>query len=229
MLILGIDTASRKGSIALARSGQPLADVRLDEGGARARDLVARIDVLLRGAGLRTDSLDGIAMSIGPGSFMGVRIGMATGKGLAYSLGIGLLGMSTLEALARAVLPVAVSTEEPICPAMEAGRGEVYAALFQKEGAGVRRLDPDRSWDPTVLAGELPRGAIVAGDGSATLMKAAAGIGRTLRDAGEIPPLATTIAVWGTLTQRSGATYTPGVPSPNYVRPWDAEAARRKK
>ncbi len=229
MLILGIDTASRKGSIALARSGQPVADVRLDEGGARARDLVARIDVLLRGAGLRTDSLDGIAVSIGPGSFMGVRIGMATGKGLAYSLGIGLLGMSTLEALARAVLPIAVSMEEPICPAIEAGRGEVYAALFQKEGKGVRRLEPDRSWDPIVLAGELPPGAIVAGDGSATLMKAAAATGRTLRDAGEIPPLATTIAVWGTLTQRPGATYTPGVPGPNYVRPWDTEAARRKK
>ncbi len=229
MLILGIDTASRKGSIALARSGEPVADARLDEGGAHARDLVDRIDVLLRGSQVRTDALDGIAVSIGPGSFMGVRIGMATGKGLAYSLGIGLLGMSTLEALARAVLSVAATTDEPICPAIGAGRGEVYAALFQKEGEGVRRLEPDRSWDPIVLAGELPEGAMVAGDGSATLLKAAVGTGRTLRDAGEIPPLATSIAVWGTLTQRPGATYTPGVPGPNYVRPWDAEAARRKK
>ena len=229
MLILGIDTASRKGSIALARSGQPVADARLDEGGAHARDLVDRIDALLRGSQVRTDALDGIAVSIGPGSFMGVRIGMATGKGLAYSLGIGLLGMSTLEALARTVLSVAATTDKPICPAIGAGRGEVYAALFKKEGEGLRRLEPDRSWDPIALAGKLPEGAIVAGDGSATLLKAAAGTGRTLSDAGEIPPLATSIAVWGTLTQRPGATYTPGVPGPNYVRPWDAEAARRKK
>jgi len=229
MLILGIDTASRKGSIALARSGQPVADLRLNEGGAHARDLITCIDNLLRGAQLRINALNGVAVSIGPGSFMGVRIGMATGKGLAYSLGIGLLGMSTLEALARAALPVTVSTDEPICPAIEAGRGEVYAALFQKEGEGVRRLEPDRSWDPVALAGELPEGTIVAGNASATLLRAAAGTGRSLRRAGEIPPLATTIAVWGTLTQRPGATYTAGVPGPNYVRPWDAEAARRKK
>ncbi|MCZ6696800.1 MAG: tRNA (adenosine(37)-N6)-threonylcarbamoyltransferase complex dimerization subunit type 1 TsaB [Acidobacteria bacterium] len=229
MLVLAIDTASREGSIALARRGQAVAGVRLHERGAHARDLIARIDLMLRGAELRTDALEGIAVSIGPGSFTGVRIGMATGKGLAYTLGIGLLGMSTLEALARAVLPVAGSKEEPICPAIEAGRGEVYAALFQKDEGGVRRLDPDRSWDPGMLVGELPEGALVAGDGSATLMKAAAGTGRTLRDAGEIPPLATTIAIWGSLTLLPGATYTPGSPAPNYVRPSDAEAARRKK
>ncbi len=230
MLVLGIETATRQGSIALAREGEAFAIVPLLERGAHARDLIVRIDGLLREAGLESDALQGIAVSSGPGSFTGVRIGMATAQGLAYALRIGLAGISTLEALARSVLEAGEGERGTVCPAIDAGRGEVYAALFGAEHDEVRRLGPDRSRRPEDLAAELPEGALLAGDGSAAVLRAASEAGRSLRAAGPsgTGSLAGTIARWGSLTLPPGSAYRPGALRPNYVRPSDAEAARRK-
>src|SRR5437899_5736918 len=129
--VLGIDTATRPGSTALAYPGVVLAQTRLDERGRHARDLLAGVGTILAGAGVSPRDLSGIAVTVGPGSFTGVRIGMATAKGLAYSLNVGLDGLSTLEALARAVLGGGQETPQRLCAAIAAGRGEIYAALFR--------------------------------------------------------------------------------------------------
>ena len=226
MTILGIDTATRLASVALARGGEVAALAHLDGRSGHASDLLARVDEILTGAGLRPADLAGIAVTIGPGSFTGVRIGMATAKGLAYSLDVPLGGLSTLEALARAALPLAGDALR-LCAVIEAGKGEVYAALFRREGGGLRRETDDRSWRPCDLAREIPDGAILAGDAVATVRQAAGEDGRAMRGLESQPPLAGALALWGGTALLRGGAYDPGALRPNYVRPSDAKKARR--
>lgn len=228
MNVLGIDTATRGGSVALARPEGIVALRGLDERGRHAGDLLARIDGMLAETGLRPADLSGIAVTVGPGSFTGVRIGMATAKGLAYSLDVPLFGLSTLEALARAALLDRRDLPQRLCAAIEAGRGEVYAALFRLEAGELQRETEDRSWRPSVLVREVQRGTPVVGDAAATLVRAARESGLDLEVIDHPhPPLAGALALRACRTLRPGASYRPGELRPNYVRPSDPEAARR--
>lgn len=226
MIVLGIDTATRRASVALARGGKVAALVLLEGGSGRARDLLARLDEMLAGAGLRPADLEGIAVTVGPGSFTGVRIGMATAKGLAYSLDVPLAGLSTLECLARAALPLAGDAAR-LCAVLEAGKGEVYAAIFRREGSGLSRETEDRSFRPGDLLRETPAGTILVGDAVATVRLAAEERGATIRGIEPQPVLAGAVALWGGTSLGPGAGYAPGAVRPNYVRPSDAEKARR--
>jgi tRNA threonylcarbamoyladenosine biosynthesis protein TsaB len=229
MPILGLDTATARGSVALAESGRLLAEQALEERGAHARDLLSRVDALLHEAGIEPRRLTGIGVAVGPGSFTGVRIGMATAKGLAYSLQIALAGLSTLEAMARAAGGALQEPPGILCPVIAAGRGEVYAALFRvPAGGAVERLTPDRSWRPPDLASELPRVAVLVGDAGGTLAAAARSRGLEFRVLESCPPLAGAIALWAGEAIPPGAGFRAGEPRPNYVRPSDAEPARRR-
>ena len=226
MTILGIDTATRRASVALARDGEVASLVHLDGASGHARDLLARLDEMLTGAGLRPADLGGIAVTVGPGSFTGVRIGMATAKGLAYSLDVPLAGLSTLEGLARAALPLAGDAAR-LCAVLEAGKGEVYAACFRRERSGLMRETEDRSFKPADLARETPAGTILVGDAVATVRLAAGEKGAAIRGIEPHPALAGAVALWGGATLSRGGAYEPGTLSPNYVRPSDAKKARR--
>jgi len=228
MTVLGVDTASSGGSVALARPGEILAAVGLPERGAHARDLLVQIDALLGRSGLRPADLNGLAVTTGPGSFTGVRIGLATAKGLAYSLGIGLAGLSTLEGLARAALLSGGAADVPrLCAAIEAGRGEVYAALFRIADGEPARETADRSYRPADLLRSLPSKTRVVGDGSGALVRAAREAGQDIEVIERCPTLAGAVALWGCKTLRPGTPYLPGEARPNYVRPSDAEALKR--
>jgi len=227
MTVLGIDTATSRGSVALARQGEVLASGDLRERGAHARDLVQRIDRLLAGTGFGPGDLQGVVVTLGPGSFTGVRVGLSTAKGLAYALDIGLGGMSTLEALARAVLVQGAGAAVAVCAAIEAGRGEVYAALFRVDDGEPVRATEDRSYRPADLARILRPGTLVVGDGASTVDRAARDEGRDIEVIEAWPLLAGPLALWGCRTLAPGARYLPGQPRPNYVRPSDAEAPRR--
>jgi tRNA threonylcarbamoyladenosine biosynthesis protein TsaB len=225
--VLGIDTATVRGSVALAHRERVLASAALLERGAHATDLVQRIDRLLSECGLAPVNLEGIVVTLGPGSFTGVRVGLATAKGLAYALDIGLGGLSTLEALVRAALLQGTGTESILCAALEAGRGEVYAALFRVEGTEPVRETADRSYRPSDLARLLVPGTFVVGDAGSTVERAAREEGRDIRVIEPWPLLAGPLALWGCRTLAAGARYVPGQPQPNYVRPSYAEAPRR--
>lgn len=227
MTVLGIDTATRRGSVALARPGQVLATVVLVEHGAHARDLLPEIDRLLESCGVRPCDLHGIAVTLGPGSFTGVRVGLATAKGLAYSLGIGLVGVSTLEALALAAMAESGEAPSRLCSVLEAGRGEVYAALFRIDNGEPVRETADLSYRPADLLRDLPTGTAVVGDGSDALERAGRAAGRLIEVLDRASPLAGAVALQGSRTLRPGAPYRPGEPRPNYVRPSDAEAVHR--
>jgi len=113
MLILAFDTATDVATSALVVDGEVLG-----ERTSRAVTLLEDVDALVRQAGMRTQQLDGLAVGIGPGSFTGVRIGLATARGLALTLGIPVAGVSTLDALAAGA-PGAL-------PVIDARRREVF-------------------------------------------------------------------------------------------------------
>jgi tRNA threonylcarbamoyladenosine biosynthesis protein TsaB len=225
--ILGIDTATIRGSVALASGGRVRASVPLAERGAHARDLLVRIDRLLAESGTGPADLRGVVATLGPGSFTGVRVGLATAKGLAYALDIGLAGLSTLEALARAAVLEGGSVAPELCAAIEAGRGEVYAALFRVAGGEPVRVTADRSYRPDDLVPILSEGVRVVGDGSASIARAVRETGREILVLDPGPLLAGPLALWGERVLPPGSRYQPGQPRPNYVRPSDAEAPRR--
>jgi tRNA threonylcarbamoyladenosine biosynthesis protein TsaB len=167
-------------------------------------------------------------VAIGPGSFTGLRVGMATAKGLGYALHVGVTGLSTLEALARAAARDLAVPTDVLCAVMEAGRGEVYAALFRCDGDPPSRLCPDRSLRPGDLLTELPAGTRLAGDGAVTVRDSGAAAGLHLAILEPTPPLAPVLALHAAATVRAESGYEPGRLQPNYIRPSDAEAARRR-
>jgi tRNA threonylcarbamoyladenosine biosynthesis protein TsaB len=225
--VLGIDAASVSGSVALARPAGILKEVALAERGAHAHDLLGRIDDLLEHAGLRPDDLRGIAATLGPGSFTGVRVGLATGKGLAYALGIPLVGLSTLDALARATVVQGGEAAISLWAVVDAGRGEVYAALFRITDGEPVRETADRSVRPEDLVPSLSPGARIVGDAAEKVGRIATEAGKPMVVIAPCPLLAGPLALWGSRTLAPGASYEPGGPRPNYVRPSDAVARHR--
>ena len=141
MLILAFDMATSVVTSALVRDGEPLAE-RI----SRPRSVLEDIDVVLRKADVEPEQLDALAVGTGPGSFTGVRIGLATARALAFALGLQAAGVSTLDALA-AGSPGAV-------PVIDAKRGEV----FMTSDGEPRCLEP--------AALELAPGAVCVGDGA---------------------------------------------------------------
>jgi tRNA threonylcarbamoyladenosine biosynthesis protein TsaB len=221
---IGIDTATHGASVALLdRQGRPEMRV-LAERGAHARDLLGEIDQLLRAARVSPGELRGIGVAIGPGSFTGVRVGMATGKGLAMSLNIPLVGLSTLEAIARAAAMDSTSDVACLCAVLAAGRGEIYAARFEIGAGGVHRLTADGAWSPEVLLADLPAGTVLARDASDPREQEMAALEGFAHLAG--PPRAVAIAHWTAAVVVPGARYQFGTPIPNYIRPSDAQAGR---
>ena len=215
MVWLGIDTATRRGSVALAPA--PRLVRTLQPGGGHAPEILGVIESILVQAGLTSRDLAGIGVALGPGSFTGVRVGLSTAKGLGYALGIGVGGLSTLDLLARA------SGAPPgthLCAAIEAGRGEVYNARFLiLEEGGLERRSADTAGSPARLAEALPAGTTLVGDG-ADLVRSFA---PDRFQAVPVGPLAPVLAAWAEAALPVGTPYRPGGPFPNYIRPSDGE------
>ena len=121
---------------------------------------------MLKNADLTLTACDAVAVAVGPGSFTGIRIGVAAAKGLAFGAGIPVIGVSTLEAMAQNLRHM----DGLIVCAMDARRSQVYNAVFAAEGGQLTRLTPDRAIALSQLAEELqgdPRPKLVVGDGAA--------------------------------------------------------------
>jgi len=135
MRVLSIDTASRSNTVALAE-GDRLLGVQAWEGRDRSlREVVLKVDEVLRGAGLGLAEMDGFGTGIGPGSWTGVRVGLTVAKMFAYATGRPLCGVSSLETLAC----VGGRGTGLLCPVVEAGRGNVYAAFYRSGSGPVSR------------------------------------------------------------------------------------------
>jgi tRNA threonylcarbamoyladenosine biosynthesis protein TsaB len=148
-VVIGFDTATDDTAVAAVRDGQLLFAASVGPGDdgrpAHATRLLAEVEEAAGAAG-GWDSVVRIAVGVGPGSFTGLRIGVATAKALAQSLGIELVGVGTLAALARGAASGA--GERPLLAALDARRGELFAALYDAGGEEI--------WEPFVVApGEL--------------------------------------------------------------------------
>jgi tRNA threonylcarbamoyladenosine biosynthesis protein TsaB len=134
-LILAIETATPSCSVAITEGGQQggrvLAALTLCGTVTHSQRLLTRIGQLLEETAVTWSMLDGVAVSIGPGSFTGLRIGMATAKGLAFAGNRPLLGVSTLTSLASSC-----SSAKKICAALDARKKQVYAAFFRRSPSG---------------------------------------------------------------------------------------------
>lgn len=158
--VLAIETSGTIGSVALWE-GALVAEESFERGLVHGKALVPAIDVLLERAGWEKTSLGLIAVSQGPGSYTGVRVGVATAKALAYTLGCPIVGVPTLDALARNHPPASVM----LCPVVDARWEQVYTATYEWRGAELTRISGPRAVRPEDLARELPERAHLFGDG----------------------------------------------------------------
>ena len=151
MLTLALDTATRWGRFAVADADGVLAYRPLNVGGSYADALLAVIADTLAGAGRDRRDLAAVAVTCGPGSFTGVRIGVATAKALAWGLGCALYPVSTLAAMAAALLADHPAVDLAV-PALDARRGEIFSAVYRRDGGWVQDVaapaagTPDRWW-----------------------------------------------------------------------------------
>ena len=171
MLILALDSTAIAASVALCEDGRPLAAFHLDNGNTHSETLLPMVKAALDTTGKTVDDVDVFACSVGPGSFTGVRIGVATVKGLAFGKNKPAIGVSTLEALATNLLPF----NGLIVPVMNARRGQVYNAVFEAKGDTLLRLTEDRALSVSDLEAELAARATpfaLCGDGAEMTAKA---------------------------------------------------------
>ncbi|TNF41016.1 MAG: tRNA (adenosine(37)-N6)-threonylcarbamoyltransferase complex dimerization subunit type 1 TsaB [Cytophagales bacterium] len=138
--ILSIETATSVCSVAIHANGELISLAEVSEQGAHAQKLMPLIDQVLMESGMDYSELDAIAVSEGPGSYTGLRIGVSTAKGLAYGLDKPLIGINTLKALASAVL---AEEGEVVLPIMDARRMEIYYEAFDSSLNSLIPLDSE--------------------------------------------------------------------------------------
>jgi len=162
MKILAIETATLMGGVALTTQEGLQAEYRLNVQSTHSEQLMPSVDKVLKASNISLQEIDGFAVSIGPGSFTGLRIGISTVKGFAIVTGRPILPVSTLEALAYG-LPFST---HPICPLLDARKGEVYTALFQFKGTkNIQRLWDDQVMIPSVLLSRITQPTLFLGNG----------------------------------------------------------------
>ena len=166
MLTLALESSAKAASAALFEDDKMLALSMQNAGLTHSRTLLPMAEDLLRNLDKSVRDLDRVAVACGPGSFTGLRIGMAEAKGLCWALEIPAVGVSTLEAMAYGG-PNMDGTM--LCCAMDARRGQVYNALFRVEDGRPARLTPDRAISIQQLEDELiccEKPWVLLGDGA---------------------------------------------------------------
>lgn len=162
MKVLAIETSTYSGSIAVSEDDRVLGEYYLNMGPTHSERLVPAIDGLLGELGIGRKELGGVAVSLGPGSFTALRVGISTAKGLAYSLGIPVAGASSLEILAMN-LPY---SPFQVCALGDARKGELYAAFFRTDGGRVLRIRADAILQPAGLMEIIKEETIFIGEGA---------------------------------------------------------------
>ena len=165
MLILAFETSAKAGSVALLDDKKLLGESYSNTGLTHSQTLLAMAEELLRNCGKTPADVTAVAVAAGPGSFTGVRIGVAAAKGFAWAKELPCCGESTLEAMAWNF----GAWKGTVCCVMDARRSQVYNALFAAEGGTLTRLCDDRAISLAELDEELknlPKPVFLVGDGS---------------------------------------------------------------
>lgn len=157
---LAIDTSTDTASLALTKDGKVYAELTWHCGQNHSVQLLPRLANLLSQAGLSPESLSGIIVAKGPGSYNGLRVGISTAKGLAFSLEIPIVGISTLEVAAYQH----AETNLPICPIFQAGRGEIATASYQTRYNHWHKIGSEQITTLEALCSEITTRTIFCGE-----------------------------------------------------------------
>jgi tRNA threonylcarbamoyladenosine biosynthesis protein TsaB len=164
MKILAIDTSQKTVSVAVVVDDMLRADIFIHNGRHHSEILLPAVEQVFHLAGLQPDEIDFFAVTIGPGSFTGLRIGAATIKGLALSTGKPVVGISTLEVLA---LNAPLVGQQAICPMLDAQKNQIYTTLFRPDaGTVMKRITAEQAVDVDRWLKELKGNIFFLGDGA---------------------------------------------------------------
>lgn len=147
MKILGIETSTKMGSLVLVEDGSPVAGAEIDTRRKQSSRLIPVLDKLLRGAGWQIDELDGVGVGLGPGSFTGIRVGLAAGQGLAFGVSIPLVGIGSFPAMVRG----SSAPDGPVTVLMAGGPKRIYGGGYRKSGDNIEEIIPPK----VISSGEL--------------------------------------------------------------------------
>lgn len=222
--LLALETATQVTSVAVLRDGEVVAELHQPEARIHSERLLPAIDRVLAEAGIGVDEIEAFALSIGPGTFTGLRIGLATVKGLALGDPRPVAPVSTLAGLAAG----AAEGGEPVAALLDARRGEVYAGVY-RQPSFLEPIVAESVYRPEELAALLPRSCrVVVGEGAAeaarSLAAAAAGI-RLLPESRGVAR-ATVIGRLGLALLAAGRAVSADALLPRYLRRAEAEARR---
>jgi tRNA threonylcarbamoyladenosine biosynthesis protein TsaB len=229
MMVLALDSTARRNSCALLSDDTVLGAHTGDAARSSATQLPGDLERLLTDAGVGLGAIDLFAVAVGPGSFTGLRVGIATMQGLAFARGKALAGVSALDALARLAQPAARAAAGGgegvrIATWVDAWRGEVFAALYE----GNALIEPPSVEPPERLVaryGAAPTYFIGDGVVSFTTLIQARCAGSVIAS-DPAPPLAVTIGQLASAAARDGHTPGPDEIRPLYVRRPDVELTR---
>lgn len=193
-MYLAIDTSTDNASLVIVRESQVLAEITWYCQQNHSVELMPSINRLLEQAGASLKSLSGVIVARGPGSFNGLRVGVSTAKGLAFSLGVPLAGISTLETTAYQY----AETGFPVCPILNAGRGEIAAAIYQKKGNQWRQITAEHIATVDNLCPQITRKTIFCGEAMPSVLEQIKG---KLGKKAIIPPIASRLRRAGFLAE----------------------------
>lgn len=230
MRILAVETSTMSGGVAVMDSAAgPVAEARLSVRAAHSERLMTGVDYVLSRSGLRVEDMDALAVAVGPGSFTGLRIGLAAVKGLAFATGLPVAAVPTLEAFAMCFF----MTRHPVCTMLDARKKEVYAACFEYGAGGIIRIVPEVA----VRAGEMARmlsgrGPVVfAGQGAEIYrsdIEGALGEDALFAPRHLMAPSPMAVAEAGLIKAMRGEYSEPSALCPFYIRKSEAEIKSRQ-
>jgi tRNA threonylcarbamoyladenosine biosynthesis protein TsaB len=235
-IVLAVESATPRASVALMAGERVLAERRSDAGRHHSETLLPSIVGLLGDAGVSLGEVEGFAISIGPGAFTSLRIGLSTVKGLCFGSTVPVVAVPTLRGLAStAWRNGVVAASGVVVPVLDARRGEVYVAAYRRDPddvtAGIELL-PASVLDPERLARALPEGGCLVGDGTGIvcgeLERLAPGRFEHVAD-GTVEPDAVTIGLLALREFRAGRGVDAATLVPRYVRRAEAEVVRTRE
>ena len=227
MKILAIDSTAIVASVALCEDEKLIALYTVNNGNTHSETLLPMVESILKEAKLTPADIELFAVSNGPGSFTGVRIGCATIKGLAFGRNVPCIGVSTLEALAYNLK----GSDGILCPVMNARRNQVYNALFKFEGDKLVRLCEDRAIAISELAEEINKEdkVYLSGDGVSITAPSIPADKLGFTHPVMAHQNAYSIAMCALEAFKSGNYVSDTALAPTYLRPSQAERERNEK
>ena len=232
-VILSFDTTTRAGSVAVLRGEEVLIETAGDPAVTHGHRLPGDVERALAAAGVRMEEVELIAVAAGPGSFTGLRVGIATAQGLAFARGLRVVPISTLDALAREAAGAAAVAPGGIAVWVDAQRGEVFSALYAADGRSCRippsPAPPADTLDAWAAApGAAPAARLLfTGDGAVRYRTVIAERLGARADVREPAPLLAGI-IGRMAAAEPGRAVLPHAVVPIYVRRPDAELARER-